>query len=173
MEKQTKNIITREWVEKELRFYNKADIRSTLFLMGVFFVLFIPLAAVAVSGVVQLVEKVWLEIVLSVLFAGFMYIPVWAHLFVLTKFLRERKLLLCGDFDIVTRAVSYKSEKLTRRNTEELLHFSGFKEISVGHTEYQLASQGDEFYIVHYKGSDAVKLLYSSKMYEYIETQSC
>ena len=43
MEKQTKNEITREFIEKELRFYNTADIRSTLVLCGGLSLFFVPL----------------------------------------------------------------------------------------------------------------------------------
>ena len=76
-------------------------------------------------------------------------------------------MLARGDFDIVTRDVSYKSEEMVQRRLENYLHFCEFNKISVGHTTFQLASAGDTFYIVHYKAKKDIKLLYSAKMYEY------
>lgn len=166
MEKQTKNIITREWVEKELRFYNTADIRSTLVLCGALSLLFVLLTVGLVWGFFALFKNIWLKILLSVLMGGLTSAPVWINLLSLIVSLKERKLLNCGEFDIVTRDVSYKSEKMVYRHIQEYLHFSDFKEFSVGHTTFQLASAGDTFYIVHYNAKKDIKLLYSAKMYE-------
>lgn len=167
MEKQTKNEITREFIEKELRFYNTADIRSTLVLCGGLSLLFVPLTIGVVYGFFALLENVCLKILLSVLVGGLTSAPIWINLLSLITSLREQKLLQNGDFDIVVCEVQYKDEKLVyRRHTEKFFHFVGFKEISVGNVYYDLSSQGDEFYIVHYKGCTNIKLLYSLKMYE-------
>ena len=84
-----------------------------------------------------------------------------------TTILNERKLLLRGDFEIVTRNVQYKSEKAVHSHTECFLHFSDFREASCIQTTFQLTSQGDEFYLVHYTGQDSVKLMFPAKTYEY------
>ncbi len=167
MEKQTKNIITREWVEKELRFYNTADIRSTLVLCGVLSLLFLPLTIGIVYAICALIENILLKIVLSVIIGAITSAPIWINLLRLRGSLTERKLLENGDFDIVIRNVQYKSEKIVHRHIEEYLHFDDFEEFSVEHTTFQLASQGDAFYIIHYKTKRLIKLLYSAKMYEY------
>lgn len=169
MEKQTKNIITREWVEKELRFYNNADIKSTLVLCGALSLFFVPLTVGVIWGVVSLLENVWLRVFLSVLIGGIMSAPVWINLLSLRVSLEERKLLLSGDFDIVSREVLYKSEKTSQRHSDYLLHFEGFGDTSVTRTQYELASSGDEFYIVYYRSQNTVKQFYSAKMYEYKE----
>ena len=169
MEKQTKNIITRDFVEKELRFYNTADIRYALVVCGALSLLFVPLIIVCVCGFFSLFETLWLKIILSVLFGGFISAPVWGTLLSLIGSLKERKLLKNGHFNIVVCEVQYKDEKPVQRHTEKFLHFYGFKEISVENVNYDLVSQRDEFYIVHYKGDTNIKLLYSLKMYEYIE----
>ena len=166
MEKQTKNLITREWVEKELRFGNTADIRSALVLCGAFSFFFLPLTVGVVYGICVSLEPVLLKIIFSVLVGAVTSAPIWLMLFGLWKALAERNLLQRGDFEVVTREVSYKSEKAVHRHMEEYLHFSGFQERSVGHTDYQLASQGDEFYIVHYCGKGEIKLFYPTKTYE-------
>ena len=165
MEKQTKNEITREFIEKELRFYNTADIRSILVLCGVLSLFFVPLTIGAVYGFFALLENVYLKILLSVLVGGLTSSPIWINLLSLKTSLREQKLLQNGDFDIVVCEVQYKDEKLVHRHTEKFLHFNGFKEVSVGNVNYDLVSQGDEFYIVHYKGRTEIKFIYSLKIY--------
>ena len=165
MEKQTKNEITREFIEKELRFYNTADIRSTLVLCGGLSLLFVPFTVGIVCGIFALLQTAWIEILLSILIGALTSAPIWINLLSLRMSLKERKLLQNGDFDIVVCKVQYKDEKLVHRHTEKFLHFNGFKEVSVGNVNYDLVSQGDEFYIVHYKGRTEIKFIYSLKMY--------
>ena len=165
MEKQTKNEITREFIEKELRFYNTADIRSILVLCGVLSLFFVPLTIGVVYGFFALLENVYLKILLSVLVGGLTSAPVWINLLSLKTSLTERKLLQNGDFDIAVCEVQYKDEKSVYRHTEKFLHFVGFKEVSVGNVDYDLTSQGDKFYLIHYKGLTDIKFIYSLKMY--------
>lgn len=165
MEKQTKNIITREWIEKELRFYNTADIKSRLVLCSVFTVIFLPITIALVYGITKSFNIVLAEIVLSIFIGGITSSPIWGFFLLIRNALCERKMLARGEFDIVTCDVSYKSQEMVHRHMEEYLHFCGFNKISVGHTTFQLASAGDTFYIVHYKGKKDIKLFYSAKMY--------
>ena len=170
MEKHTYNIITRDELRKELLFYNKADICSSLVLLGVVSVFCIPLTLFLVFGVSMPFESVLFNTVFSVIIGLISSSPIWLMLYVLVSALIERKRLTCDEFDVVTRELSYKSDQLVRRgrhmHVEELLHFSDFKPTSVDHTAFQLASAGDVYYIVHYKGKDEIKLLYSTKMYK-------
>ena len=170
MEKQTVNVITREFIKKELRFYNTADIRSTLVLCGAISLLLVPLTIGVVCGILELFKPEWLKILLSVLVGGLVGAPIWLILLSLRTRLRERKLLQNGDFDITVCEVQEKTEKQVQRHTGKFLHFHGFKEVSVGNVNYDLVSQGDEFYIVHYKGRTEIKLIYSLKMYGFKET---
>ncbi len=167
MNKQTKNVISREWVERELRFYNTADIRYTLVLSIAFTPFFVLFAVLSAYSVCSSIENILLKIVLSIIACGITSSPIWFILFVLRNAFAERKMLQRGEFDIVTREVLYKSEKAVNRHIVELLHFQDFKEISVSHTIFQLSSVGDTFYIIHYKTKNVIKLLYSAKMYEY------
>ena len=169
MQKQTKNIITREWVEKELRFYNTADIRSCLVVCSSVALVFIPLTVLCVYGTSLFFKNIFVKILSCILIGVLISCPVWLNLLSLRGFLAEKKRLANGDFEIVTREVLYKSEKLVHRHIEEFLHFKDFKEISVGHTDFQLASAGDLFYLIHYKGEKSISLFYSCKMYEYRE----
>ena len=167
MEKQTRNVITRKSVEKELRFYNTADIKSSLVLGGGLSLVFLPLTVGIVYGICSSYQNILIEVALSVLCGSITSSPVWISLLGVCRALFEKKRLLRGDFDIVACDVSYKSEKMVKRHMEEYLHFGNFNAISVGHTVYQLASAGDTFYIVHYKGKKDIKLFYSAKMYEF------
>ena len=166
MEKQTKNIITREWIEKELRFYNSADIKSRLVLCGVFTVILLPITIALIYGILLSLDNVLVKIVLSIFMGAITSSPIWLFFILIQNALCERKMLARGDFDIVTRDVSCKSEEIVHRHIEEYLHFSGFNKMSVGHTTFQLTSAEDTFYIVHYKDKKDIKLLYSAKMYE-------
>ena len=167
MEKQTKNIITREWIEKELRFYNTADIKSMLVICVVTAPIFLPITVVVVVyGTLSFFEGLFVKIVFSVFFGGLISSAFWIPFSWLLVCLIKRRMILRGEFDVVVREVLYKSERLVHRHLEELLHFQGFKEISVGHTAFQLASSGDLYYIVHYKNKNSIALCYSVKMYE-------
>ena len=167
MTKETKNIITREFIEKGLRFYNTADIKSSLVLCGVGSLFFLPITVGVICGMFSLFENILMKITFSVIVGGIVSAPIWINLLGLMHALSERKLLVGGYFDIVSRDVLYKSEKRVHRHLESYLHFSDFKETSVGHTIFQLTSAGDTFYIVHYKAKKYIKLLYSAKMYDY------
>ena len=98
---------------------------------------------------------------------GLISAPVWINLLSLRHILAERKMLLRGEFDITIQTVSYKSEKIVHRHIEKFLHFTGYQNISVANTTFDLASQGDKFYIVHYQTQNIIKLLYPQKTHEY------
>ena len=169
MEKQTKSRITREEVAKELRACNATSRRSGLILCGAGSLLCIPLTVGLVYGIWSWEQSVWLKILWTVLIGGMTSAPVWVGVISLREDFAERKWLQNGEFVIVTRTLSYKSEKYINRHIEEYLHFADFREISVEHTLFQLASNGDEFYLVHYKNQKKIQWLYPAKMYEYKE----
>ena len=169
MRGQTKNKITRAEVEKELSFLNRADIRSTIAtVLGL-----APLLVFLTFCLIWLMQSVLhpenrILIVLPCVFSAvFLNFPLLLLIFKLAGHLKERKMLLRSEFEITTRAVQYKSEKMIGRHMEEFLHFPDFKEISANRTVYQLTSEGDEFYLVHYRNKTSVKLIFPLKMYEY------
>ena len=134
-------------------------------LAGVLSLLFVPPPIGIVYGLFASLENIWFQILLPFFAGGLTSSPIWINLLSLKKSLKEQKLLQNGDFDIVVCEVQYKDEKLVHWHTEKFLHFNGFKEVSVGNVNYDLVSQGDEFYIVHYKGRTEIKFIYSLKMY--------
>ena len=170
MEKQTKNVITRESIEKDLWFYNTADIRSTLVVSGAAALVCVPLIAMMVYISCEIFSSVWLEVVFSVLLGGLMGTPMWINLFSLIKSLKERKLLKNREFDIVVCKLEYKYETYVRqfshRGVENRFNFDGFKDKAVGRVNFNTASPGDEFYVVYYKGHSNIESIYPMKTYE-------
>lgn len=170
MEKQTKQIITKDGIEKELRFYNKANIRSTLVLYGILSLLLIPIAVLLIFEIRSLTDSLLWEIVFCTFFSLLVISPLALGFSSLYRGLAERKLINQGAFDVLTREVSYKSEEYIRRRCVEQLHFVGFQAVEAGHTIFQLTSEGDTFYLVVYRTEKpAIKLFYPAKIYEYRE----
>ncbi len=169
MNKPTKEIITKDFIEKELRFYNKADIRSTLVLMGALSLFFVPLTIGVLYAIIKVFENLALKVLLCVLAGGIFLIPIIYNFFLLQSYLEERELLRGGYFNVKAIKLNGKSEKIVNRRDAKFLHFEDFKEFQTEYTVYDLASVGDEFYIVHYITKRNIKLLYPAKMYEYKE----
>jgi hypothetical protein len=178
VERESKQIITREWVENELRFYNTADIKYltvNLFSLGLVLGLLIYLALLLGWSVTA---SLWLKIVPTCLLGGVYLIIMGSLLAQLIEHLMERRALKKGNFDVVVRQVQYKTEKLDHRyaarhhhlRLEEYLVFDQFGAIKVDHDEYSRTSAGDEFYmVVYYLPKPKVRLRYSKRSYQYRE----
>jgi hypothetical protein len=174
MEKQqTKNIITKESIAKELRFLSSADIRTAIILGVVSSVFCIPLTIGSVLAIFKEFNNIIIEIILCILIGGICILPVAVTAFIIVKRLTEKRLIDKGEFEISARELLYKEEKYERRGrhhrTVKVLHFSGFEVATLGGTVYQLAAADDKFYLVHYRGKSSVMLFYPAKMYEYRE----
>lgn len=160
MGKQTKNIITREKIENDLLFSNTATLKYTAVCFAALMLAFlgIGLFILALSYAAAIVTFTIAGIIICV------FAVMFARIFI------ERRHLKNGDVEIVIRHLLYKDERLVRvgksSRMQEMFHFAGFEEVWANHTEYQLATMDDEFYIVHYKGSKTVKMLFPLKMYE-------
>lgn len=176
MSHQTKNIITRESIEKELREDNRLCVRSSVILCVVMAVIFVPLTigfVMSVSNICQrLIQNILVEILACVLVGAIGLAPVYINLWGLRGDLIRQKLLKQGDFDIVVESVLYKSTKIVRRHEEEFLHFKAFGAVNASHTHFQLASTGDDFYIIYYRQIKKVAVIYPCKMYEYMENEA-
>lgn len=170
MEEQTKNRITRAWVGKELREQNRRELRANAMMGALFTVIFVPITVlISYCGVYRLIANLPVRVALTILSVALFSSPVWFALIVLGDTLWERKQLCCGNFDILTVPVAYKTERLTRYDLREVLGFAGFREKRVTHTVYQLTEKGDDFYLVRYGKSRRIQLLYPAKLYEYRE----
>lgn len=163
MGKQTRNIITREKIEKDLLFDNTASIKHTAVCLAAVVFAFggIGLFMLALSYEAAIFTFAIAGIITCV------FLVMFHRIFI------ERKHLKNGDVEIIIRPLLYKDEKLIRsgrsHRLQEMFHFEGFDEVWANHTEYQLAAMDDEFYIVHYKGSKKAQIVFPLKMYEYKE----
>jgi len=175
MKKQTKNIITRQGIEKKLYSDNQASLKHT----ALFF--FVMLVVCGVASTIFIVagfevENLVIDII-SVIFAAMVTVPAWVMLAGFVKDLIERKHLKNGDVEIVTLPLLYETEetRYTRRTRTEYkqykFHFAGFDAHLVSSEQSERFTMGDEFYIVYYKGSKKIKMAYPLKMYEYKETE--
>ena len=100
--KQTKNEITREFIKKELSFYNKADIRSGLLLGIVLALLSVPLVCLCAF----LIDHLVLRIVFSCLCAFFPFgVFSLSFIYQLIRALGEKKMINGDQFEITTRKV--------------------------------------------------------------------
>lgn len=81
--------------------------------------------------------------------------------------LREKQLIKRGEWIVVTDELLYKTEEVIRRHIETFLFFAQHGKVITNSTTYQLAEQGDTFYLVMYKKRKSVLFHYSQKMYEY------
>ena len=169
MEKQTKNQINRAFVEKELRFYNTADIRYTLVLTATWSLIFLPITCLWIWYALTHIDNTFLKIAMFPVGIAVFSCPIWLNVLALIRCFAERKKLAKGEFEVTVRKVTYKEEKMVHRHVEEFLSFEGFSDISVPRTTYELSTFGDEFYLVHYKEKKTIKLFFPRKMYEYHE----
>lgn len=171
MQKQTKNIITRDYVKNELLFRNKATLRSALLVSIVTSLVFIPLAWITVPGALSVLRDGIFKFVFGFLYCVVLGTPVWILICGVCRYLFEIRAIKTGCFEITVRRLTLKEEKLVNygRNSrlEEHLHFNGFHSVEVGHTAFQLATEGDDYYIIHYSKKKQIELVYSTKTYEY------
>lgn len=169
MSRQTRNIITRESVRSKLQLENAAELRVHLLGTLICVLVFIPITLIAVRLFLLVSSRSSLTPVVIGLFWIVFTSPVWIRLILVKNLFAEKQMLRKDEFAITVRTLSYKQEELVWRHTEPFFYFTDFKSVSVPRATYQLGSSGDEFYLVHYRRKNKIKLLYSLKLYEYHE----
>lgn len=167
---ETKNIITRETVEKELKRLNKAEIHAFLVLFIVMTLVCVPVSILLIYGFFSVGRHIVLLGISCFLLSFALLIPVVILLVSLIQAINEKKLLKNGDWLVDVDEVQYKMEEVERRHTIKVFYFYKYGRRAAGDVEYQLASQGDAFYLVVYKKKKPRAVLnYSQKLYEYRE----
>lgn len=164
MKAPTKNILTRDEIKSELRFRSKAAIRSYATQLLALSLFLLPFVAICIYGIISTSPPPPLAVLLFLLTVT-LTVPLWIRLVLLLCALSEKRLLENGDFEVAVRELSYKEEIIVHRHTELILYFDDFSEIFVPSTTYDLASVGDTYYLVAYKGKKVIRLLYPAKMY--------
>ena len=176
MGKQTKTMITRVEIEKKLRTDNRASLKVSI-------LAFLAAALVAILLVVFFIPSFFEAPnfgfgVLFFFFATVGTVPAWVLLPNFVKDLKEYQHLKNGDLEIVIRPLLYETEETcyTRRTrieyTQHRFHFEGFDAFLASTEQSKQFTRGDEFYIVYYKGTKKIRLLYSFAFYEYKEEEN-
>jgi hypothetical protein len=175
--KQTKNPIDRQMIERELYEINRSETGIAAISLAVVTVMFVALAAALSWFTAIICDNSVLRLILMIMICSLCLVPSAVFLVSLIRALSEKKLLRNRAIEIVMCELLHKDERLSvrlRANRPNMLnlyarqqfYFSGFTPREVAGDTYQLGAVGDEYYIVHYKGKDRIKLLYSAKMYE-------
>lgn len=171
IEKQTKNIITRQWIQKELLFFNTASLRSFFLLGAVMLLLFAPIVIAITCGLIARSESLVLKIVLITVLDGIFLAPNLIFAYYIVQRIFERQKIKKGEFDILIHRLEDKREQLAgtarHHRIEYMFCFEGFLPYLPDYTIYQLASREDKFYLVRFRGQRTIQLLYPMKMYEY------
>lgn len=169
MADQTKNIITRAWVENELRFYHKAGVRSTVVLFAIVLPLTILLCACIGAALSEFEFHIIGKLIITLPLIATAAFAIWKMASSVYALITQGKQLANGEFEVAVREVQYKEERRGYRHSITVLEFADFSEVEVDPTTYELADRGDAYYLVHYTGKREVKLYYALEMYEYRE----
>lgn len=170
MAKQTKNIITRADIEKELRHLNRADLRTTVTFSAIILIICGSICAFVTAIIWHDYNSLNLRLGISISSCLLILSPLILcvlHLFGVQK---EKTMLDRGDFYITAAPLAYKSTVTKRRRDYLLFHFVGYPPTSPSRSIPLLTEEGDEFYLVCYHSErPTITLLYPCKMYEYKE----
>ncbi|MBE6650006.1 MAG: hypothetical protein E7613_01710 [Ruminococcaceae bacterium] len=173
-EKYTKNILTRESIEKELIKENRTNIRTWCINIIASVILLFALSWTVYLAFVT-VGNILMKWICCIILGGGSATPTIIAFTKLYKSIKQKNMLRESEFNIVVERLQYKSDSVSIRDRRRIpriegyLHFEGFNAYLVNSTEYQLASMGDDYYIVHYKNSKNIEMLFPTKMYEYKE----
>ena len=169
MEKQTKNIINLEELEKEMREAERRTLRLLLGWGTALAVLFCtPLAVFLCYQMRGAIEAQTFRVIACAFLVVLSFSPVIPIIaFCVRSLLAERGRSKGGDLVVTVVPLQYKYEDFVRKHLEWRLDFGSFGNVSVDRTEYQLATRGEEYYIVHYRGERTIARFYSTKRYEY------
>ena len=90
----------------------------------------------------------------------------------------KKKKIKSGAFEVTPARLNDKREELLYRGSGrhrhyelvECFYFEGFPRVeNVPHTTYQLADEGETFFLVTYSGNPKVVLYYAAERYEFKE----
>ena len=171
MIKETKNVITKETIAKDLQTEDKKSSRVLLIIALVY--------VVVVSSVLLTVYFLGLKnSEIGAIGYVIFFVCVFICLLPLFSFI---SLLIPGrngqnnsNFFVITDEVVYKEEKtIQRRDTiliKKVIHFYRCGEIEVNSTWYQITAEKDIFYmVVRDQNSKSALKCYPAKLYEYVE----
>ena len=169
MFKEEKNVITKEKIESDLRFYAKSTLIGDVTILGIVSFFMIPLAILSVVALVD--TTIWY---LGVVFALAFLLPV----IILSIGLAKSAIYYAGltkyGFEIIESEVTKKIKDDTppkgSKYNINALYFGKYGRIAAGGVSFQMSSEGDKFYLVIPKWEKCSHILaaYSQKMYEIV-----
>ncbi len=170
----TKNILTKKFIEDELRFICNANRRAGIRLLICTSPICIAFALLMLWASVNAFNSLAPKIILGIIFISVPLLPVLLFIYMIYDGIRATKLVDNGRYTIITKELSYKTEEYRSRGRgsdylARLLHFPDFNPIEVNSTTYQIASNDDLFYFVMFNNERQPRLFYNSKMYEFKE----
>ena len=166
MEKETKNILTRDYCQKELTRWVKGEIVPDIVLFGIMLSIFVPLFVLCVY-----IAKYIL--VLGIILALICTVAPIIFVYRIICDIIKMRLVKRGAFSIVRDTVCCISKGETPkkysedRRTVNAVYFTEHGRCTSLQTAFDLISVGDEFYLVilHAK-KDQIAFAYHSMMYE-------
>lgn len=159
MKTPTKNIISRDDIIKELLKRNKRDITDILIVIGISMIIDVILILALISTD------------FPPFYSVFSFLFISAPFVLLGDCLWKRRRILRGDFEITTKAVMRKNDVYREYNYDKTLYFKGFWRYPLHDSGYEIASIGDPYYIIHFKNSKFIQMVYPLKAYEIKEEQ--
>ena len=172
MARETKNVITKESIAKELRAENKKRFPVLL----LFLLVYVLVASSVLLAIYFLgLKNTGAGVVGYVFFFICALICLLPLLSFLLSFIIRPKGLKSTDFLVMTDEVAFKEEKpATIRGRivrmKKVLHFRTHEEMEVNSTWYQITSEKDVFYmVVRDQNSKSALRCYPAKLYEYVE----
>lgn len=167
MEKETKNVLTREILKKDLKKLQKDQIIITVIFFAAILIVWLPIILLGLTDIEDALF-LWLVLLIFGLFCFALAI------FNLISVKRAFRLIENGDFSVIKETVSAKvsGERISRRHHEDVLYFGHYGRYIPTRTVFRLSSVDDKFYLVILGGrKKTIALAYPCKMYEYKESE--
>ncbi len=164
----TKNIITRESIEKTLKESNKLCMRMDVMMLGIPSVVCLPVSLLLFSIVDIYPDGMIFFPILHILIAVSMLGPIIYWAVPVIQDIRNMILLKHEEFSIVVDEVAYKAEEPHGKSVAQFFYFHRYGRVYAGDVAYQLSSNEDAFYlVVYHTKKPKVVIAYSQKMYEF------
>ena len=168
MARETKSLITREEVKKEMILVRKALMASSILYFAIILLICGPFVGVAIAHMFS--RFWWLYLLEVALFS----VPPTVFLVKIIGYAKEKRLVENGEFSIVKDTVSRLSrgEIIARNQTADVLYFKEYGRYIPSQTVFDLTTVGEEFYLVilHNKKQEITEA-YHTLMYECKETE--
>ena len=165
MSKEAKNVITREFCYKELRWLTKADLFSELILLAVVSVICIPFIVLSFAFLMKYIPIIsWIIIFVFAVPPSYFVYRLFCNV-------GRKKLVEDGKFSVLCDSVARLSRGESVRGgraTANVVYFSRYGRYVPDRTVFEMTSVGDEFYIVVlHTSKEEMCFAYPKATYEY------